>query len=42
MEGYSPEYRPSGEGDLEIHLSTHLEESLSNAGTAGYTNPIVG
>ena len=42
IEGYSPEYRPSGEGDPEIYLSTHLEESLSTTDKAGYANPIVG
>ncbi len=42
MEGYSPEYRPSGEGDPERYLSTHLEESLTSAGKAGYANPTVG
>ena len=42
MEGYSPEYRPSGEGDPGKYLSTHLEESLSTAGKASYVNPVVG
>jgi type II secretory pathway pseudopilin PulG len=42
MEGYSAQYRPSGQGDPGNYLSTHLEESLSTAGKAGYTNPIVG
>ena len=42
MEGYYPEYRPSGAGDSTVYLSTHLEESLSTAGDAGYVNPIVG
>ena len=42
MEGYSPEYRPSGEGDPGRFLSTHLEESLRTAGKAGYVNPVVG
>ena len=42
MEGYSTEYRQSGEGDPSNYLSTHLEESLSTAGKAGYTNPVVG
>ena len=42
MEGYSPEYRQSGEGDPSNYLSTHLEESLSTLGKAGYTNPVVG
>jgi type II secretory pathway pseudopilin PulG len=42
MEGYSTEYRQSGEGDPSDYLSTHLEESLSTAGKAGYANPVVG
>jgi Tfp pilus assembly protein PilE len=42
MEGYSTEYRQSGEGDPSSYLSTHLEEGLSTAGKAGYTNPVVG
>lgn len=42
MEGYSSEYRPSGAGDPDDYLSTHLELSLGTAGKAGYTNPIVG
>jgi len=42
MEGYSTEYRPSGEGDPEIYLSSKLEESLTAAGKAGYVNPTVG
>ena len=42
MDGYAPEYRPSGEGDPGSYLSTHLEESLSTLGKAGYTNPVVG
>ncbi len=42
MEGYSTEYRQSGEGDPSNYLSTHLEESLSTAGKAGYANPVVG
>ena len=41
-EGYSIKYRASGEGDAEVHLSSHLEESLNAMGTAGYVNPIVG
>jgi hypothetical protein len=42
MEGYSPDYRPSGEGSPARYLSTHLEESLDLAGKAGYVNPVVG
>jgi len=42
MEGYSPEYRPSGEGDPERHLSTHLQKDLTTTGNAGYVNPMVG
>jgi prepilin-type N-terminal cleavage/methylation domain-containing protein len=42
MDGYSPDYRPSGEGDPDDYLSTHLEESLSVGGKAGYANPMAG
>jgi hypothetical protein len=41
-EGYSAEYRPSGEGDPAYSLSNRIEESLSAAkGKAGYRNPFV-
>ena len=39
MDGYSPDYRPSGEGDPDDYLSTHLEESLSVGGKTGYVEP---
>ena len=42
MEGYSPQYRPSGEGDPDAYLSTRLEQKLSTEGKAGYVNPVVG
>ncbi len=41
-EGYSSDYRASGEGDPGRCLSTHLEESLVAAGKASYVNPFVG
>ena len=41
-EGYSPEYRASGEGDPGTYLSTQLEQSLNTAGKRGYTNPVIG
>jgi type II secretory pathway pseudopilin PulG len=41
IEGYSCDYRPSGEGDPAIYLSTHLQESLDAMGKAGYANPTV-
>jgi len=41
-EGYSISYRASGEGDPKIYLSSHLEETLSAMGAAGYVNPLVG
>ncbi len=41
-EGYSGEYRPTGEGDPKYSLSNHLEESLKAAeGKADYRNPFV-
>jgi type II secretory pathway pseudopilin PulG len=42
MEGYSSEYRPSGQGDPQDYLSSQLEQVLSTAGKAGYANPFVG
>jgi hypothetical protein len=42
VEGYSAQYRPTGEGDPQKHLSTHLEEALNAAGSAGYVNPLEG
>jgi type II secretory pathway pseudopilin PulG len=42
MDGYSPDYRSSGEGDPDDYLSSHLEESLNVGGKAGYANPIAG
>jgi competence protein ComGC len=41
-DGYSIKYRASGEGDPEVFLSSHLEESLNAMGSAGYVNPMVG
>jgi type II secretory pathway pseudopilin PulG len=41
IEGYSCDYRPSGEGDPSVYLSTHLQESLDAMGKAGYANPTV-
>jgi type II secretory pathway pseudopilin PulG len=41
-EGYSAQYRPTGEGDPQKYLSAHLEETLRAAGSAGYVNPVVG
>ena len=41
-EGYSISYRPSGQGDPKIYLSSHLEESLAAMGAAGFVNPLVG
>ena len=42
LEGYSPEYKPSGEGDPANCLSARLEESLHAIGGAGYMNPVAG
>jgi type II secretory pathway pseudopilin PulG len=39
--GYSPEYRPSGEGDEAFYLSNHLEESLSAADKGDFQNPFI-
>jgi type II secretory pathway pseudopilin PulG len=41
IEGYSCDYRPSGEGDSTVYLSTRLEECLNAMGKAGYANPTV-
>jgi type II secretory pathway pseudopilin PulG len=42
LEGYSSEYRSSGEGDPGVYLSTYLEQSLVAMSEAGFVNPIVG
>lgn len=42
IEGYSTEYRASGDGDAKVFLSLQLEESLSTPNKAGYVNPSVG
>ena len=39
MEGYFSDYRPSGEGDPTVYLSTHLEESLERYGQGGLHKP---
>jgi type II secretory pathway pseudopilin PulG len=41
-EGYSPQYRQSGDGNADRYLSTYLEESLSTAIDGRYVNPTVG
>jgi hypothetical protein len=42
MDGYSIEYRSSGEGDPNVYLSTHLEETLGGLGKDGFVNPVAG
>lgn len=42
MDGYSSEYRPSGDGDPAVFLSLQLEKALSTAGKGSYVNPTVG
>ena len=42
LEGYSPEYQPSGDGDPAGCLSARLEETLRAVGGAGYVNPVAG
>ena len=42
IEGYSTEYRASGDGNRKVFLSLQLEESLSTQGKGGYVNPSVG
>jgi len=42
MEGYSPEYRQSGDGDPATYLSLQIEQSLSTTGKAAYVNPFTG
>ena len=42
IEGYSPEYRASGEGDPRTYLSLVLEQVLTEPGAAVYANPFVG
>jgi hypothetical protein len=41
-EGYSPEYKASGEGDPRIYISSALEETLTDGFSTTYTNPFVG
>lgn len=41
-EGYSPEYKASGEGDPSVYLSSALEASLTAPGSGVYVNPFVG
>jgi hypothetical protein len=40
-EGYSPEYRSSGEGDPDFFLSNGLEERLSAASKDDFQNPFI-
>jgi hypothetical protein len=40
-DGYSPEYRQSGQGDPTKYLSNHLETSLHQTGRGSYVNPTV-
>lgn len=42
IEGFSPVYRASGEGDPLEYLSTALEESLTGLEAALYVNPFLG
>ena len=42
IDGYSPEYRASGDGDPRTYLSLALEQTLTEPGATIYTNPFVG
>ena len=42
IEGYSPEFKASGDGDPRTYLSLALEQSLAKAGAPVYANPFVG
>ncbi len=39
VEGYSSEYRSSGDGDAGAYLSLQLEKSMASAGKSAYVNP---
>ena len=42
LDGLSGEYRQSGAGRPDKHLSTYLEETLRAEGEGGYVNPVAG
>jgi hypothetical protein len=41
-EGYSPDYKASGQGDPQVYVSSSLEQSLTDPSDAPYINPFVG